>query len=555
MKQRKMLVTNALPYANGPIHLGHLVGYIQADIWVRFQRMRGHLVHYICGSDAHGTPIMIKAEQLGISPEQLVSEMQQQHQQDFAAFHIVFDNFYTTHSPENKQLAERVYQALLQRGDIERKTILQSFDPVKNMFLPDRYVKGTCPKCDALDQYGDSCEVCGGTYSPTDLKNPISILSGATPIEKESEHLFFKLSHYQDFLREWITQGHLQPEVANKLLEWFDAGLQDWDISRDAPYFGFPIPGEVDKYFYVWLDAPIGYLASFLNYCQQHPEIQFDDYWLENSETELYHFIGKDIVYFHCLFFPATLKGAGFKVPTGVYANGYLTVNGKKMSKSRGTFIRAQDYLQHLDPEFLRYYFAAKLNHRVDDLDLNLEDFVQRNNADLIGKVINIASRCAGFINKRFDNRLAAILPDHPLLQNMSDASEEIAQLYEQRQYSHLIRLLMEFADKANQYIAEQQPWVLIKNPETEEQAYQVCSLGLNLFRLIILYLKPVLPELAAKVEDFLNIPPLQWSDSQTYLLNHTIKPFTPLMQRIEAEKITAMQGSTEHEGARQVME
>ncbi len=542
MQKRNILVTNALPYANGPIHIGHLVGYIQGDIWVRFQRMQGHHVHFICGSDAHGTPIMIKAQQLGMSPEQMVTEMGQQQLQDFHAFDVIFDNFYTTHSPENKALAEEIYQALVARDDIERKTIQQAFDAEKHMFLPDRFVKGTCPKCGALEQYGDNCEACGATYTPTELINPVSVLSGTTPIEKESEHLFFKLKNHQDKLRAWVTQGHLQPEVANKLLEWFDAGLQNWDISRDAPYFGFPIPGEDNKYFYVWLDAPVGYMASFKQYCESHPEINFDDYWRDDSHSELYHFIGKDIIYFHSLFWPAMLDGAGFRLPSGIYANGYLTVNGKKMSKSRGTFISAKHYLQHLEPEFLRYYYAAKLNQRIDDIDLNLEDFVARNNSDLIGKVINIASRCAGFINKRFDNKLASTLSDETVFAEFTAASNGIAELYETRQFSKLIRQVMELADRANQYIAEEQPWVQVKNPDTLAQAHKVCTLGLNCFRVIMVYLKPVLPALATKVEDFFQIEPLQWQDSQQALLNHSIETFKPLMQRITSEQIEAMQ-------------
>lgn len=542
MKQRNILVTNALPYANGPIHLGHLVGYIQGDIWVRFQRMQGHQVYFICGSDAHGTPIMIKAQQLSISPEQMVTEMGQAQLKDFQDFYVDFDNFYTTHSPENKQLAEEIYHALVARGDIERKTIQQAFDAEKQMFLPDRFVKGTCPRCGAEEQYGDNCEVCGATYATTELINPVSILSGTTPIQKSTEHLFFKLENHQANLHDWVTQGHLQPEVANKLLEWFKAGLQNWDISRDAPYFGFEIPGEDNKYFYVWLDAPVGYMASFKHYCNNNPDINFDDYWRDDSNTELYHFIGKDIIYFHSLFWPAMLDGAGFRLPSGIYANGYLTVNGKKMSKSRGTFISAKDYLESLDPEFLRYYYAAKLNHRVEDIDLNLEDFVSRNNADLIGKVINIASRCAGFINKRFDNKLATELSDASVFAEFTAVSDEIAKLYEDRQYSKLIRQVMELADKANQYIAEQQPWVQVKNDDTLEQAHRVCTLGLNCFRTIMVYLKPVLPHLAKKVESFLNIEPLTWEDSQQALLGSSINTFTPLMQRISAEQVESMQ-------------
>ncbi len=545
---RKILVTSALPYANGPIHLGHMVEYIQTDIWVRFQKMGGNACTYVCADDTHGTPIMLKAQQEGITPEQLIARISVEHQRDFAEFGVGFDNYYSTHSPENRELAELIYTRLRDAGHIAKRTIKQAYDPVKNMFLPDRFIKGECPKCGSKDQYGDSCEVCGATYSPTELKNAVSVVSGATPIEKESEHYFFKLGDFENTLRQWLfprehkdaRDMHVQPEVANKLDEWFNAGLQDWDISRDAPYFGFEIPDAPGKFFYVWLDAPIGYLASFKNYCAKKG-VSFDDYVRPDSETELYHFIGKDILYFHALFWPAMLSGAKFRTPTSVFAHGFLTVNGAKMSKSRGTFIMARTYLDHLNPEYLRYYFAYKLGPGVDDLDLNFDDFTQRVNADLVGKVVNIASRCAGFINKQFGGKLATTLAEPALYEKFASASESIARSYEQREFSKAMRDVMALADVANQYIDEKKPWALAKQAGKENEVHAVCSMGVNLFRVLIAYLKPALPRTAAQSEAFLNIPALSWHDTATPLLGHTINAFTPLMTRVEAKQIEAV--------------
>lgn len=538
--QRTMLVTSALPYANGHLHLGHLVEHIQTDIWVRTQKMLGHTCIAVCGDDAHGTPIMLKAESLGITPEALTTEMRLSHEADFKAFQIAYDQYHTTHSPENRQLASEIYTALQARGDIIKKTIRQAYDPVKEMFLPDRYVKGTCPKCDTPDQYGDNCEACGATYSPTDLKNPVSALSGATPVEKDSEHYFFDLPRYEELLKNWTINGHLQEEVANKLGEWFKEGLKQWDISRDAPYFGFEIPGAPNKYFYVWLDAPIGYMASFKAYCDR-TGVSFDDFWHEDSNAELIHFVGKDIIYFHALFWPAILSGSGHRLPTAIYAHGFLTVNGQKMSKSRGTFIEARTYLKYLDPEYLRYYFAAKLNGRVDDLDLNFDDFFHRVNADLIGKIVNIASRCAGFIQKRFDNQLASTLHDPELYQRLLDLRETVIDAYVQRDDARAIRHIMEAADQVNQYIDTHKPWALAKDPDRLADVQLICTMGLNLFRLLITYLKPVLPRMAEASEHFLNCSPLTWESPKTPLLNHEIRPFTPLLQRVDREKIEAM--------------
>lgn len=540
-KKRNILVTNALPYANGPLHLGHLVGYIQADIWVRLQKMLGNRCLYLCGSDSHGTPIMIQAEKMGITPEALIKDMQASHEADFREFNIDFDNYYTTHSPENRELVETIYTRHLHHGNIVKKNIKQLFDPVKQMFLPDRYIKGECPRCKAKDQYGDNCEACGATYLPTDLINPYSTLSGEKPIEKETEHCFFKLQNYTDFLQAWTRDNHLQPEVCNKLDEWFKAGLREWDITRDAPYFGFDIPGEKNKYFYVWLDAPVGYIASFKHLCNRDTSISFDEYWGKDSTAELYHFIGKDIIYFHALFWPAMLHGADFRTPTAIFANGFLTVNGQKMSKSRGTFIKARTYLNILNPEYLRYYFAAKLNERSEDLDLNLEDFIQRVNSDLVGKFINIASRCAGFITKHFDGKLATTCDDQAMYHAFAKTGDEIAAHFNDMHYSHAIRLIMSLADKANLYIDEQKPWQMAKDPNQHAQVQSVCTMGLNLFRLLMIFLKPVLPQTATQVEDFLQIKPLTWADKETPLLNHTIKPFKPLIQRIDPNQIEAL--------------
>jgi methionyl-tRNA synthetase len=537
---RKILVTSALPYANGHLHLGHLVEHIQTDVWVRTHKMLGHHCISVCGDDAHGTPIMLKAEQMGITPDTLTAEMQRSHEQDFKAFAIAYDCYHTTHSPENQNLANTIYKRLSEHGDIIKKTIRQAYDPVKSMFLPDRYVKGTCPKCGAMDQYGDSCEVCGATYSPTDLIDAVSAISGVKPIEKESEHYFFDLPKYEHLLKDWTRNGHLQTEVANKLDEWFEAGLKPWDISRDAPYFGFPIPGTTDKYFYVWLDAPIGYMASFQKYCQLN-QASFDEFWGKDSKAELYHFVGKDIVYFHALFWPAMLAGSGHRMPTAVFTHGFLTVNGQKMSKSRGTFIEARTYLQHLNPEYLRYYFAAKLTGRVDDLDLNFDDFVNRVNADLVGKVVNIASRCAGFINKRFDNCLAPTLSDPELYQSILSHRDSIVEAYLQRDYARAIRQIMECADRVNQYIDTSKPWVLAKEEGRLDEVQAICTMGLNLFRLIMTYLKPVLPIMAERAELFLNCPPLTWMTVNEPLLNQSINTFVPLMQRVERDKIDAM--------------
>ena len=538
--KRKILVTSALPYANGSIHIGHLVEYIQTDIWVRFQKMRGHDCLYVCADDNHGTPIMLKAQDEGITPEQLIADVYQEHQADFNDFAVEFDNYHQTHSTENRELSELVYTRLRDKGHISKRTITQLYDPEKEMFLPDRFIKGTCPNCQSEDQYGDGCEVCSKTYSPTELINPISAVSGATPVEKESEHYFFKLPDFESFLHEWINSGHVQDEVSNKLNDWFEEGLQDWDISRDAPYFGFEIPDAPGKYFYVWLDAPIGYFASLKNYCDRNG-LSVDDYLNPDSETELYHFIGKDIVYFHTLFWPAMLHGSDFKTPTAVFAHGFLTVDGQKMSKSRGTFIKARTYLNHLDPEYLRYYFAAKLSSGVDDIDLNLEDFQARVNSDLVGKVVNIASRCAGFLKKRFENKLSGTIHDQALLNQFISEAEKIATHYEHRDFSRAMREIMSLADNANQYIDEYKPWVIAKEDGRDEELHQICSMGIQLFRCLIIYLKPVLPLMSKKVEQFLNTDELNWCVIETPLLNHTINKFKPLMTRIEQEKINAM--------------
>ncbi|WP_335924765.1 methionine--tRNA ligase [Shewanella indica] len=537
--QRKILVTSALPYANGPIHLGHMLEYIQTDIWSRFQKLRGHECHYICADDAHGTPIMLKAQQMGIQPEEMIAKVNQEHQQDFAEFNIAFDNYHSTHSEENRQLANEIYLKLRDNGYIKSKTISQLFDPEKSMFLPDRFVKGTCPKCKSEDQYGDNCDACGATYSPTELINPRSAVSGATPVMKETEHFFFDLPAFETMLKEWTHSGSLQSEMANKLDEWFEQGLQQWDITRDAPYFGFEIPDAPGKYFYVWLDAPVGYMGSFKNLCDKRPELDFDEFWNADSKAEVYHFIGKDIVYFHSLFWPAMLKGAGYRQPSSVYAHGYVTVNGAKMSKSKGTFIKARTYLDHLDPEYLRYYYAAKLSSRIDDLDLNLEDFAARVNSDLVGKLVNLASRTAGFIVKRFDAKLAKV-EDNSLAESFLAKQELIAELYEGREYGKAMREIMALADVANAYVADEAPWQLVKNEETLARAHQVCSVALNLFRILVTYLKPVLPRLAADVEAFLKLE-LSWSGLAMDMAGHQINPFKPMMQRIELDKVSAM--------------
>lgn len=538
---RKILITSALPYANGPIHLGHLVEYIQTDIWVRFQQLRGQSCLYVCADDAHGTPIMLRAKADGVTPEALITAVKKEHEADFADFNIGFDNYYTTHSDENRTFANAIYLKLREGGHIETRTIKQAYDPEANMFLPDRFIKGECPKCHSKDQYGDNCEVCGATYAPTDLINPVSAVSGASPIEKDSEQYFFKLSNFSDMLKSWLNSGHVQSEIANKLDEWFEEGLQDWDISRNAPYWGFEIPDAPGKYFYVWLDAPIGYMASFKNLCDKTKDLSFDEYWSGDSNHELYHFIGKDIARFHTLFWPAVLDGAGYRKPTAIFCHGFLTVNGQKMSKSRGTFIKARTYLEHLKPEYLRYYYAAKLSSGVDDIDLNLDDFMQRVNSDLVGKVVNIASRCSGFINKKFDNQLSSELPEPDLYyKTMLASGDSIAEHFENREYSKAVREIMALADHANVYIDEKKPWVLARESGKEQMVQSICTQGLNMFRIIMTYLKPILPETAAKAEAFLNCE-LLWSELDKPLLNHTISKFKPLMTRIEKEQIDAM--------------
>ncbi|MGD8911301.1 MAG: methionine--tRNA ligase [Candidatus Thiodiazotropha sp.] len=550
---RKILITSALPYANGPIHIGHLVEYIQTDIWSRFQKMRGHNCLYVCADDAHGTPIMLRARQEGIEPEALIARVALEHQADFAEFRIGFDNYHSTHSPENQACANTIYERNRDGGHIAKRTITQAYDPVEQMFLPDRFIKGTCPKCGAEDQYGDNCEVCGASYSPAELINPVSAVSGAVPEQRESDHYFFKLADFETMLKEWTGAGHIQHEVANKLGEWFEAGLQEWDISRDAPYFGFEIPDHPGKYFYVWLDAPIGYMASFRNLCDKTEGLDFDDYWAEGTDTELYHFIGKDIIYFHTLFWPAMLHGAGFRTPSAVYAHGFLTVDGTKMSKTRGTFIKARTYLDHLNPEYLRYYFAAKLGSGVDDIDLNLEDFAQRVNSDLVGKVVNIASRCAGFISKRFDGRLADQLSEQCLFNEFVAVGKTIAEHYEKREFSRAVREIMALADRANQYIDEQKPWVVAKEEGKEDLLQAICSDGLNLFRLLIGYLRPILPGTAELAEAFLQIETLTWDQLATPLAGHTIGKFKPLMTRVDPKQIEAMLQHSKEDLAAQV--
>ena len=547
--QRRLLVTSALPYANGQIHIGHLVEYVQTDIWVRFQRMRGHEVHYVGADDTHGTPIMLRAEKEGITPKELIANVWKEHKRDFDNFLISFDNYYTTDSPENEKLAQSIYLKLRDAGLIEKRAIEQAYDPVKEMFLPDRFIKGECPKCGAKDQYGDNCEKCGATYSPTDLKNPFSVVSGATPIKKISDHYFFKLSdpRCEEFLRDWTqVKTPLQPEARNKMKEWVgqpgESKLGDWDISRDAPYFGFEIPDAPGKYFYVWLDAPIGYYASFLNYCQAKG-LNFDEWVKPDTTTEQYHFIGKDILYFHTLFWPATLKFAGYRTPTNVFAHGFLTVDGEKMSKSRGTLISANSVIEcGFNPEWFRYYFATKLNDSMEDLDLNLQDFVARVNSDLLGKYINIASRSAGFLVKRFGGVVSDEAMNNPLLKEIAAASEKIAELYEGREYAKALRTVMELADKVNGFVDENKPWEIAKDPEREADLQRVCSITLEAFRMMSLYLKPVIPQVAAGVEEFFSLPPLSWSDIYTPLSSkNPIKPYKHLMTRVEAPQIEAL--------------
>ena len=540
MSKRRILVTSALPYANGELHLGYMLETIQTDIWVRFQKMMGHECHYVCADDAHGTPIMLKADEMGIEPETLIEQVKIRHQADLNDFHIDFSQYHSTHSEENREISELIYNRLNDSGYIKKKVISQAFDPEKEMFLPDRYIKGECPKCGADDQYGDNCEACGATYSTTELKNAKSVISGATPIEKDSEHYFFDLPQFEKELKNWTKAGHLQEQVSNKLAEWFKQGLQQWDISRDKPYFGFKIPETEDKYFYVWLDAPIGYMASFKKLCD-NSELNFDDFFGKDSDTELYHFIGKDIVYFHALFWPATLMGSDFRTPDAVFAHGFLSVNGQKMSKSRGTFINARTYLENLDPECLRYYYAYKLTAKIDDIDLNLQDFKKRVNSDLVGKVINIASRSASFVVKKYDKELSANCIEKSLYDEFVEAGSDIAKHYEARNFNQAMRLIMKLADQANQYIDKKKPWQLAKIEGNEKEVHEITSLAINLFKVLMTYLKPVLPEMAIRSEEFLNVDSLKWADIQEPLINHKINNFKPLMTRIEDDQIDQM--------------
>jgi methionyl-tRNA synthetase len=534
---RKILVTSALPYANGPIHLGHMLEYIQTDIWVRFQQSIGNQCTYVCADDTHGTAIMLKAQAEGITPEALIAQVQADHEKDFADFNIGFDNYHSTNSAENKELVAHVYGLCKDNGFIASRSVTQAYDPEKEMFLADRYIKGDCPKCDTPDQYGDNCESCGATYNALELKNAKSEMSGATPIEKESEHFFFKLPEFQSMLQTWTRSGALQTQVANKLAEWVDGELREWDISRDAPYFGFEIPGEPNKFFYVWLDAPVGYMSSFKNLCDRTEGLDFDEYWGKDSDCELYHFIGKDIINFHTLFWPAMLEATDYRKPTAVWAHGYVTVNGEKMSKSRGTFIKARTYLDHLKPEYLRYYYAAKLSDTVDDFDLNLEDFQQRVNSDLVGKVVNIASRSAGFI-KKAGGSLGAQLDDETMYAEFVSAGDVIKDHYEKREFSKAIRAIMALADKANEYIQDKAPWSMSKDESKADEVIAVCTQSLNLFRVLMTYLSPVLPQMSKDVCAFFNLESLAWHNIKTPLLNHEINKFKALITRIEKESI-----------------
>jgi len=538
--KRTLLVTSALPYANGAPHLGHLVEYVQTDIWVRFQRMRGHDCLFIWASDAHGTPIMLKARQEGITPEQLIERVGAEQRRDFGEFDISYDNFHTTHSDENREVTYEIYRRLVAGGHIRRETIVQAYDEQARMFLPDRYVRGTCPKCGALDQYGDSCEVCGATYAPADLLNAVSVVSGTAPVQKESEHLFFKLGDFEPMLRAWTGGDRLQSAVTAKLGEWFGAGLRDWDISRDEPYFGFEIPGETGKYFYVWLDAPIGYLSSLLQYCRRTGR-DFNQYWKPDSDAEVYHFIGKDIVYFHTLFWPAVLAGAGYRPPTSVFAHGFLTVNGLKMSKSRGTLISARAWLDHLPAEYLRYYYASRLGDGVEDLDLNLDDFVAKVNSDIVGKLVNIASRCAGFITRGSAGKLAPALADASLQEEFAAAGERVAALYEGRDLAGAMREIMALTDRANLYIDQQKPWLMAKDPARAAEVQAVCTQGINLFRVLAVYLKPVMPKLAAGAEKFLGLPSQTWAGAATPLLGTVINAYEPLATRVDPAAVKAL--------------
>ena len=540
--QKKLLVTNALPYANDSIHIGHLVGYIQADIWVRFQKLQGTDCLYVCASDAHGTPIMLRAEKIGVDPEELANEYTQEHHRDFKDFLINFDNYYTTHSKENQELIEEIFSKLVKNNRIEKQIIEQAFDDKEQMFLPDRYVRGQCPECGAEDQYGDSCEDCGSTYKPTDLINPISVISGNKPSQKESEHYFLKLKDSESMLKEWIQTIDIHPSVKSKLNEWFTTGLKNWDISRDDPYFGFKIPGEDDKYFYVWLDAPMGYFASLKNLCEQKENsFDYQSYVDPNSENQLIHFIGKDIIYFHALFWPAVLDGAELKKPDGIYVNGFLTVNGKKMSKSRGTMIKVRTYLDHLNPEYLRYYYAYKLSGGMDDFDLDTNDFFDRVNSDLVGKCVNIASRCAKFINDDFNNQLSGKIADQELLSQFQQSSSSIATMYQHREFGRAMRAIMSLSDQANRYLDKEKPWILAKDVAKKEQVQEICTMGLNLFRILMIYLKPVVPAIARQAEAFLNIDDQHWSDINQSLIDHQINSYEPLLTRLQKENIDAM--------------
>ncbi len=537
---RKILVTSALPYANGSIHLGHLVEYLQTDIWVRNQKMSGNTCYYICADDAHGTPIMLKAKELDIRPEELIQKTYQEHVKDFEDFGIEFDNYYTTHSEENREYSEFIYNSLKDNGDIKSQEIEQFYDESAKMFLPDRYIKGICPKCGAEDQYGDACEECGATYSPTELKKPISIISNTKPSTKKTEHFFFKLSNYTDYLKKWMKRDSVQSEIQNKLEEWLKDGLADWDITRDKPYFGFNIPGYDDKYFYVWLDAPVGYIASFKNMCDKK-NINFDEFWNHESECELYHFIGKDIAYFHALFWPAMLEASNFRSPNSIYCHGFLTVDGEKMSKSRGTFFNARTYLNHLNPEYLRYYFASRLTNTIEDIDLNLSDFQARVNSDLVGKIINIGSRCARFINKDFGNELASELNNNKLHDNIIENKNEIIKNYEDRKYSANIRLIASLADEVNKYLDEEKPWVQIKDNNNRGYVQKVCTDGLNMFKVLAGYLKPIIPDCVDKIEKILQCESISWENIDNQLISKKIDKFEPIINRIDSESIESM--------------
>ena len=542
-KKRRILVTSALPYANGAIHLGHMIEHIQTDIWARFQRLRGHSCVYVCADDAHGTPIMLKARQENCSNEDLIDRVHREHLHDLQGFLVEYDNYYTTHSEENRYFSESIFERAKQKGFITLKTIRQAYDEEAGLFLADRFIKGTCPKCKTSDQYGDNCEACGAIYQASELIDPRSVHSNTQPIEKETDHYFFELGQLQSFLCDYLHSDAVQTEVANKLLEWFEhkEGLADWDISRDGPYWGFKIPGSENQYFYVWLDAPIGYLASFKNLCERRPDLDFDDYWLNDADTEVHHFIGKDIAYFHCLFWPALLNAAGFRLPSRIHVHGFVTVNGAKMSKSRGTFIQARSYLNHLNPEYLRYYFASRLNANIGDIDLNFEDFTQKVNSDLVGKIVNIASRCSGFISKRFDGKLAAKLDDPAAFQSFVAQAEEIAQHYDAKLYTRAVQAVMALADRANQYIDEQKPWVVAKDESQAERLQSICTQALNLYKIIVTYLKPILPSLAEKSEQFLNAESFAWSNLDQPLLDHAIQAYQPLLTRVDPKKVDAM--------------